>query len=50
VAMATTEPAELIGLKDRGRIERGMRADLVLLEPKTLEVLAVWIEGEQVHG
>jgi N-acetylglucosamine-6-phosphate deacetylase len=50
VEMASTIPAEILGLPDRGRIEVGMRADLVLLDPKTFEVLSVWMEGEKVHG
>ncbi|MDJ0783815.1 MAG: D-aminoacylase [Desulfosarcinaceae bacterium] len=34
VAKMTALPARRLGLKDRGRIARGMRADLVLFEPQ----------------
>lgn len=50
VEMATAIPAAMLGLTDRGRIEVGMRADLVLLDSETLQVLAVWLEGERVYG
>ncbi|MFF7247877.1 amidohydrolase family protein [Embleya sp. NPDC008237] len=36
VQMLTTEPAELFGLKDRGRIAEGFHADLVLFDPATV--------------
>ena len=36
VQMLTTEPAELFGLKDRGRIAEGYHADLVLFDPETV--------------
>lgn len=32
----TSLPASLLGLRDRGRIETGARADLVLLDPETV--------------
>jgi N-acetylglucosamine-6-phosphate deacetylase len=32
VSMATSTPADALGLADRGRVEPGMRADLVLLD------------------
>jgi len=38
VAMASTIPSDLLGLADRGRIEVGQRADLVVLDPRTLRV------------
>lgn len=50
VEMATAIPAEILGLTDRGRIAEGARADLVLLDSKTLQVLAVWLEGDRVYG
>lgn len=50
VEMATAIPAAMLGLNDRGRIEVGMRADFVLLDRQSLQVLAVWIEGERVYG
>nr|WP_042186279.1 amidohydrolase family protein [Kibdelosporangium sp. MJ126-NF4]CEL17177.1 Amidohydrolase precursor [Kibdelosporangium sp. MJ126-NF4]CTQ91593.1 Amidohydrolase precursor [Kibdelosporangium sp. MJ126-NF4] len=49
---ATSNPAEVFGLTDRGRIEPGMRADLVLLDGDPLEditatrrIRAVWCAG-----
>ncbi|HUF83089.1 MAG TPA: amidohydrolase family protein [Acidimicrobiia bacterium] len=50
VEMATAVPADVLGLRDRGRLAPGARADLVALDPTTLEVRAVWLEGEQVVG
>ncbi|HEV3135076.1 MAG TPA: amidohydrolase family protein [Acidimicrobiia bacterium] len=50
VEMATTIPAEVLGLTDRGRIAPGMRADLVALDPETLAVRAVWLGGERAVG
>ena len=50
VEMASTVPAELLGLTDRGRIARGARADLVALDPESLAVRAVWLAGELVYG
>ena len=62
VTRLTARAAERLGLDDRGRIEVGQRADLVLLDPKryvdnaTYEdpkqspdgVLGVWVNGERV--
>ena len=62
VARLTARAADRLGLADRGRIERGKRADLVLLEPErfvdtaTYEepaqhpegVAGVWVAGQAV--
>ena len=51
VQTATLNPARVLGLDGRVRAMRtGMDADLVLLEPNTLEVLATWVQGELVYS
>ncbi len=45
--MAATNPARLIGANDRGRIEVGTRADLILLSA-TLELKSVFIAGREI--
>ncbi|MFI1013504.1 amidohydrolase family protein [Streptomyces sp. NPDC020965] len=37
VKMLTDDPAQLFGLRERGRIERGFHADLVLFDPERIE-------------
>jgi N-acetylglucosamine-6-phosphate deacetylase len=44
--MASRIPAEFLGLKDRGRIAPGCRADLVLLDDD-LRVVDTWIGGKR---
>lgn len=55
LAAATSAPAKAFGLKDRGRIASGLRADLVLVkgDPTTdvtasRDVVKVWKIGEEV--
>lgn len=48
LAAATSTPAGLLGLADRGRLEVGARADLVALDPG-LGVAEVWVGGEQAR-
>ena len=49
VRMATLNAAECYGLRDRGAIAPGRRADLVLMKDlKDFEVLACWAGGELV--
>ncbi|WP_458399326.1 adenine deaminase [Mailhella sp.] len=49
VRMATLNAAECYGLRDRGAIAPGRRADLVLVKDlKDFEVLACWAGGELV--
>jgi N-acetylglucosamine-6-phosphate deacetylase len=50
VEMATTVPADALGLRDRGRILPGARADLVALDPASLAVRAVWLAGDLATG
>ncbi|MGC2275132.1 MAG: amidohydrolase family protein, partial [Candidatus Binatus sp.] len=45
--MAATNPANLVGANDRGRIEVGARADLILLSP-ALELKSVFIGGREL--
>jgi N-acetylglucosamine-6-phosphate deacetylase len=45
VRHATANPARVIGLTDRGRLAPGTRADLVALDPQTLQVRRVWLAG-----
>jgi N-acetylglucosamine-6-phosphate deacetylase len=45
--MASTRPAEYLGLTDLGRVVPGARASMVQLDVK-LKVEGVWIDGEEV--
>lgn len=49
IAMCTSTPADVFGMPDRGRIEEGMRADVVLVSKDDVsQVQAVVIGGEVV--
>ena len=49
IRMATLNAAECFGLKDRGAIAPGYRADIVLLDDlKDFNVNRVWVEGKLV--
>jgi alpha-D-ribose 1-methylphosphonate 5-triphosphate diphosphatase len=50
IAMVTDQPAQMVGLTDRGRLEPGLRADLVRIRLfETLPVVRqVWHAGERV--
>jgi alpha-D-ribose 1-methylphosphonate 5-triphosphate diphosphatase len=50
LAMVTATPARTVGLNDRGRIETGLRADLVRVEriDGVPVVRSVWREGKRV--
>jgi len=45
--MATATPAAHLGLRDRGRVAPGLRADLVALDADW-RVVAVWQGGRRV--
>ena len=47
--MASTTPAKVMGLTDRGEIKEGLRADLVLLDDK-LQVKGVMLKGNLVKN
>ena len=51
VQMASTNPARLYGLNDRGTLEPGKRADLVLftLENFQVNIQKTWVSGELVY-
>jgi N-acyl-D-amino-acid deacylase len=48
VARLTSRAADRLHLTDRGRIKAGLRADLVLIDPKTYVDTATYEEPEQV--
>ena len=50
IATVTANPAESVGLSDRGRIEEGKRADFVRVNIKDGRPLVrgVWVAGERV--
>lgn len=47
---ASTTPAAILGLHDRGALASGRRADVVALDPTSLRCTETWIGGVQVHG
>jgi len=48
IAAATVNAAAVLGLKDRGRVEAGLRADLLLLHCKDERLLAYEVGGNPV--
>jgi len=50
VAAASTTPARLLGLSDRGALAVGRRADVAALDPVSLRCTATWVAGVQIHG
>ena len=50
IRCASGNPARAVGAREYGRIAPGCRADLVALDPVTLEVRAVWLGGRPVTG
>jgi N-acetylglucosamine-6-phosphate deacetylase len=49
VRYAAANPARVLGLRDRGRIAPGARADLLALDPDSLAVRTVWQAGVRVQ-
>jgi alpha-D-ribose 1-methylphosphonate 5-triphosphate diphosphatase len=45
-ALVSDGPARLLGLSDRGRIEEGLRADLVICDMETGRIVATFAGGE----
>ena len=52
VQMASTNPAKLYGLNDRGSLEPGKRADLILFElgDSELTIRKTWVAGNLVYN
>ena len=52
-ALVSSGPADAVGLTDRGRIEPGRRADLLVVDPQSAagpRVMGTLIEGEMVYS
>ncbi|RVU49114.1 N-acetylglucosamine-6-phosphate deacetylase [Rubrivivax rivuli] len=47
-ARCSTHAANYLGLADRGRLQPGAWADVLQLDAETLQLQAVWVEGEPV--
>ncbi len=50
LACITRNPANALGLPNKGRIEAGCDADLVLLNPEDFAIERVWSRGKVVQG
>lgn len=50
VRKMTTMPAKRLGLKDRGLIKKGMKADLVLLDPSTVIDNATFADPQKISS
>ncbi|MFY0596603.1 MAG: alpha-D-ribose 1-methylphosphonate 5-triphosphate diphosphatase [Cognatishimia sp.] len=48
-ALVSEGPAEMLGLTDRGRLDVGKRADLIVLNPKTRRIEATMVAGQFSH-
>jgi N-acetylglucosamine-6-phosphate deacetylase len=47
LCFAATNPAQFLGLGDQlGRLAPGLRADMVAIDPATIEVHHTWVAGE----
>ncbi|MEM1363679.1 MAG: alpha-D-ribose 1-methylphosphonate 5-triphosphate diphosphatase [Pseudomonadota bacterium] len=47
-ALISSGPAQMMGLKDRGQIADGLRGDLVVMDPKTRQILGCFAAGRLV--
>lgn len=47
--MVSAGPAQMLGLTDRGDLELGKRADLIVLNPQTRRVVATFAAGKVAH-
>ena len=48
-ALISTGPAAVMGMADRGRLEAGLRADLVIIAAETRRIEAVLCGGRMVY-
>ncbi|MEE2943737.1 MAG: alpha-D-ribose 1-methylphosphonate 5-triphosphate diphosphatase [Pseudomonadota bacterium] len=48
-SLVSSGPAKLLGLTDRGTLEEGQRADLVILNPETRRIEATLVNGQFSH-
>ena len=48
-ALISTNPARAAGLTDRGAIAEGLRADLVVIDPESTEIVATIASGRIAH-
>jgi N-acetylglucosamine-6-phosphate deacetylase len=45
----SSHAAAYLGLQDRGQLKQGLMADLVVLDPQTLQLTNVFVEGEAIE-
>lgn len=50
IAMMTSEPADLFGLRERGRLAIGHKADLVLFDPETIGASGAYASNDLPDG
>ncbi len=47
-ALVSSGPAKAVGLHDRGRLEQGLRGDLLILDADTRRLKSVFVNGRRV--